>query len=1068
MYRFILFLVIFFSFTGFSQNNEIVTVIQKGHAEAVLAAEFSPDGSLLATGSRDKSVKIWEVSSGHEIKTLFGFDGTITDVDFSPDGKWLATASADQFAKVWDIHSGKVVWESENFGDVVSKVVFHPKNNWLAVSSYQRHITVFDLSTSDTVAHLKVRPDYGVDLTFSRNGELLAIGEDDRRASVYDTRSWQLIHSFKPDFGMCGGCGTEVKFSNDNRYLFKASDRSLAEVYDLQSGEKHLHIRDEIDDFVSLDLSPDGNSFLIASEDSVWIHRTSDGALINGFKKMTGQIDDACFSTEPNEILISGTDNQSIIYTFSGEEKKKFTGILNERDKGGIQYDPNNYWESHIARYIKYRNDLKLTSDGKYLIRGKVGRKARLWEVGSGKTKMEYIGHKQAVLTFELSKDEKQVITGSGDGKIILWDVESGQLIHDFGGHREPVFDIAWANSGKFFATTSWDGYVMIWDSDTGKRVQLINLENIAAYSLEFSPNDAYLVLGKLDKTLELWEIDSRRKVKEFIGHTDYVNQLVWSDNPNEFYSLGNEGYTISWNLSTGLINRKFKQSGPVRSLAIMNNDQLITAGADRVIRIWDRSNGQVISTLSGHQTEITSLNVNPTKGWLVSGDLDGVIKIWNLETEQLILEHIQMGDVDWMVMVPSGHFYATSGAMQNIHFVKGLKTYELDQFYEEFYNPELLKEIFEGTSRGGKRNMGGLLQQSPPPEVKFAQAPESANTEVELMLRIKNQGGGIKNLHLFHNGKRLNLKSIQLETLTKTEQQEIYRFSTKLVAGHNVFSAKAFSERNIASSMAEVSVFSTSTTPGSNCYVLAIGINTYKNPKLSLNYAKADASAFVESIEKYGSAIFSNVIVKELYDQEANRENILTAIDEVAEKAHLNDVVMVYYAGHGSVVDEQFYLIPTELTRLYDPKSMDKAISADLLQEKLRNIKSLKQVIIMDACQSGKSLEVLSQRGVMEEKAISQLSRSTGIHVLASAGSEQYAGEYPELGHGLFTFALLEVLSGKNEESGNDKKVTIYEIKSYLDERVPELSFKYKGTPQYPHSFSRGQDFPVGVVIIK
>ena len=176
-----------------------------------------------------------------------------------------------------------------------------------------------------------------------------------------------------------------------------------------------------------------------------------------------------------------------------------------------------------------------------------------------------------------------------------------------------------------------------------------------------------------------------------------------------------------------------------------------------------------------------------------------------------------------------------------------------------------------------------------------------------------------------------------------------------------------------------------------------------------------------------------------------------------------MNDVFILYYAGHGSVVDDNFYFIPTETVRLYDVTSLKKtAIDASELQQELRKIKALKQIVIMDACQSGQSVELLAQRGATEEKAIAQLSRSAGIHVLASAGSEQYASEFQSLGHGLFTYVLLEGLSGKADGSTLDGKITIYELKSYLDDQVPELSLEHKGKPQYPFTFSRGHDFPL------
>lgn len=230
----------------------------------------------------------------------------------------------------------------------------------------------------------------------------------------------------------------------------------------------------------------------------------------------------------------------------------------------------------------------------------------------------------------------------------------------------------------------------------------------------------------------------------------------------------------------------------------------------------------------------------------------------------------------------------------------------------------------------------------------------------------------------------------------------------------------------------------------------------------MSLNYARPDAESFIHAMDK-GGTLYKSVQLHTLYDTEASRANIIKKMDELAAKVSAEDVFIFYYAGHGSMVDNQFFFIPTESLRLYDlPSLKAEAIEASILQEKLRNIKALKQLIIMDACQSGGSVELLATRGASEEKAIAQLSRSAGIHVMASAGSEQFATEFAELGHGLFTYLLIKALEGDADGAPKDGKVTIYELKSYLDDQVPEMTRKMKGKPQYPYTFSRGHDFPV------
>ncbi len=144
------------------------------------------------------------------------------------------------------------------------------------------------------------------------------------------------------------------------------------------------------------------------------------------------------------------------------------------------------------------------------------------------------------------------------------------------------------------------------------------------------------------------------------------------------------------------------------------------------------------------------------------------------------------------------------------------------------------------------------------------------------------------------------------------------------------------------------------------------------------------------------------------------------------------------------------------------EEKLVKEAISANELNEKLREITALKQVVILDACHSGSSTKILAARGLTEEKALAQLARSSGIHIMAAAGSEQQAIEFSKLGHGLFTYVLLEALNGQADGAPHDNKVTIYELKSFIDDQVPELSKQHQGAAQYPSTFSLGQDFPM------
>jgi uncharacterized caspase-like protein len=185
-------------------------------------------------------------------------------------------------------------------------------------------------------------------------------------------------------------------------------------------------------------------------------------------------------------------------------------------------------------------------------------------------------------------------------------------------------------------------------------------------------------------------------------------------------------------------------------------------------------------------------------------------------------------------------------------------------------------------------------------------------------------------------------------------------------------------------------------------------------------------------------------------------------------------DAFVFYYAGHGVMSEgpeggqPEFHLAPHDVTQLFgnEPMLAERGVSAGLLRDWCRRIAAQKQLIVLDSCQAGGAVETFAAlRGVPEEKAILQLARSVGIIILAATGTEQVAAEFTKLGHGAFTYALLEGLSGKADGgSSPDGKITVKELEAFLNDVVPEITRQYRGTPQFPNSYSRGQDFPLGV----
>lgn len=1044
--------------------------LQKGHGAAVKSLELSTDGKFLFTGSRDKSIKMWDVQSGLEIKSFFSHESTINDLSIGKNSNMLASSSADLTIKLWDVKKGENVWTSPQSKEYMTAVALSPDGRYVAVGGYDDIMVVYDIKTKDSVVSLAVESErgkgFGISLEWSEDGKWLAIGEDNRSLSLYSTESWELKYKLKPEKGWCGGCPTFIAFHPNNQQFAKLSDNGSLDLINIESGKVTFTLQENLDDIRSIEFNSSGTLLLAATKEQIFIYSLPQNSVHKVLNPDVIEINEVIFDRSSDAVIVAGNDNKaSLVDIASGNIIRQFQGLLHDQDKGGIMYDPNNYWESNIARYIHHKNQQSLTSDGQYLLKGKIGSILRMWEVKSGKAVMEYVGHEKTVVSFDISPDEKMIASGGGSGKIIIWEKNSGKQLMSLEGHNSPVFDLCWSQNQKQLVSTSWDGKVLVWDIASGKIISRIYWDNLSAYAVSFTSDDLYLIVARLDQKLELYEVATGQLVKSFIGHTRNVNELLLTDKPEEFISLSDDGTAILWNIYDGMIRKKYSHpKGSIRA-ALLNKEKIYTGGEDKIIRIWNRKSNELLLQLEGHQSTISSLNINQDASLLISGDLDGVTKFWDLKTGQEILEHVIVDRANWMARNPKGYFYATEGAKKYIHYVKGNDAFFLDQFFEDFYTPDLISDTFSEKSNKNRKSLQGLLEKSFIPEVKIAGFISDDQLSAKLFIKVYDLQKSIAEIQLFHNGKRLGYTLNDFKITKEADKSITYEAKEALVSGHNRFKVKVINKEKIESAAAEVDLLAENNIPGATCHVLAIGLNEYKNSKLNLNYAVADAKSFAAQIEGGIKGLFSDFKLYQLHNENATKANILAALDSITLHAAIDDLFVFYFAGHGSMNDEAFYFIPYESTRLYDENSLKKqALSALEVQKKLTQLKALKQIVIIDACQSGGSVELLSQRGAIEEKAIAQLSRSAGVHIMSAAGSQQFASEFAELGHGLFTYILLEALAGDADRSPNDGRLTVYEMKSFLDEKVPELNMRLKGKPQYPYTFSRGNDFPIGL----
>jgi hypothetical protein len=220
--------------------------------------------------------------------------------------------------------------------------------------------------------------------------------------------------------------------------------------------------------------------------------------------------------------------------------------------------------------------------------------------------------------------------------------------------------------------------------------------------------------------------------------------------------------------------------------------------------------------------------------------------------------------------------------------------------------------------------------------------------------------------------------------------------------------------------------------------YVLAIGADHYRDTRKSLHFAVKDATALAETLTAAGAEFYRHrPIVKTLFDGDVTAEKIKAAFDELSAKVKATDVFVFYIAGHGRTVDGDFYFLPPSETGFSEEEIKVQGFGPGKLSAWFEQIKAQKSIWIFDTCESGSAERLFRVRdAAAEDAAYRRLKDATGRTIFMASSEQQLALEgYGD--HGVFTYALLESLA----RAGSGDKVLLYDLASYVEDRVPELS---------------------------
>jgi uncharacterized caspase-like protein len=338
----------------------------------------------------------------------------------------------------------------------------------------------------------------------------------------------------------------------------------------------------------------------------------------------------------------------------------------------------------------------------------------------------------------------------------------------------------------------------------------------------------------------------------------------------------------------------------------------------------------------------------------------------------------------------------------------------------------------------------------------------------VTVRVSAKDAGGGIDGIRLYAGGKAVgeDVRGLAVVATGPAGYQKEYRVF--LEEGENVLHAVGFSRERSAGNPVEVKVaYRPPAIEKPRLFVLAVAADTYRNDRYNLNFALADSRGFVAALRVPAGRLFDSIFVEEVYEAELTRARVVAALQGIGKSAKPQDVFIFFFAGHGIAAEaegeNEFFFVLPGVTVMTDPERLRaEGIGSRELRDLVAAIPAKKQMLFVDACNSGAFIEGFAQRGAAEEMALAQLQRSAGIALYSASTESQLAGEVVELGHGFFTYALIKGIQG--EAAAKDGRVTAASIKQYIDATVPDLAKKYRGSEQFPLARISGQDFPIGL----
>ncbi len=595
---------------NFAQAN-LATSVFTDTFGSILSVAFSPNGKLLAAGTSNSEVRLWQLASSTPVQTFQEHKDWVRSVAFNVDGSTIASCSNDQTVRLWEVSSGRCLRTMQGHINRVWSVAFNPDGSTIASGGDDQLLRLWEVSSGRCLKTFQGHTHRINSVVFSPDGCTIASGSEDQTVRLWEVSSGQCLKVLQGHTGWI----RSVAFSPDGSSIASGSSDQTVRLWEVSSGQCLKTLRGHAGWVYSVAFSLDSSTVASGSGDqTVRLWEVNSGQCLKVLQGHTGWVRSTAFSPDGSTVVSSSEDQTMRLWEVnSGRCLKTMWG------------------------YSKRITCVALSCNGNVIASG--GDELCLWEVSSGRCLKALHGHSSWVYSVAFSPNGSAIATSSSDHTVRVWEVSSGKCFKVLQGHNKCVWSVAFSPDGKTLASGSNDQTVRVWEVSSGQCLKVLQGHIGWVYSVAFNPVGSIIASGGDDQNVRLWEVSSGRCIKTLQGHINRVWSVAFSPNGSTIASSGDDLVVRVWEVSSGQCLKELQgHTRCIRSIAFSPDGSTIVSGSeDQTVRLWDANSGQCLKVLQGHSSSVRSVVFGHSGDIVVSGSDDGTTKCWNTQTGECL-----------------------------------------------------------------------------------------------------------------------------------------------------------------------------------------------------------------------------------------------------------------------------------------------------------------------------------------------------------------------------------------------------------------------------------------------